>query len=253
MAFGDQGVREDLIGRPVYVWDQAGVWKEIYCLDNGANTISYEIPEYPNVHTLADALNIIFKTDLVVKYFNGGGVYELGTIIEQVPLSWEYNKQVTSQTISPEIGSLNPNTRDMVYNPREPIKEDVTFTLIGSDGASENSATTSIMFKNKRWWGTSLRNSMSSEIIRSLQSFEFADRREIEFTFDGAGKYLWYCYPSRFDEGLQEPVIWVNGLIYTSVQIFKVDILNARGYLETYTAIRSNKVLYGDNSSFVLQ
>jgi hypothetical protein len=81
---------------------------------------------------------------LTIISFTGGSVHETGEIVHSVTLTWAYNKEILSQSIS-GIGELDPSTRSIVVT-RE-IATNTTFTLSAIDGASNSaSASTSVTF-----------------------------------------------------------------------------------------------------------
>jgi len=165
-----------------------------------AQDVAYTNEQYPTMKTLQDAMDkLLYITPSVS--MSGGGSYERGTAISSVNLAWNWNKKITSQSLNAGIGALDPSVRSYTYTPAEPITSNTTFTISGSDGTTSKSASTSVSFFIKKYYGASALEELSDEDIRALTNAT-SSRALASTNFDfGSGKYWYYCIPKETDNG----------------------------------------------------
>jgi hypothetical protein len=87
------------------------------------------------------------------------------------------------------------------------------------------------------YWGTSSLTGLTEGDITGLTYQYDYTSREREIILNGGGKYIYYCYPTSFGEG----IFMVNGF-YTA---FIMDIVNLNGM--NYYTYRSQYIQYGLN------
>ena len=175
------------------------VENKIANIEPSASDIAYSNSQYPSMQTLQDAMDkLLYVTPSVS--ISGGGTYEIGRVIESVTLNWSWNKAITSQSLNQGIGSLDISLRTYTYSTA--ISTNTTFTITGSDGTTTKSASTSVNFLPKRYWGTTTTPTITDSQILGLSS-ELASNRQQKRTFNcSGGKYWWFVIPTSYCNGI---------------------------------------------------
>jgi len=205
-----------------------------------AYAVSYTTALYPSIDNVGEALDRIFYVAVGVTFFSGGSVHEIGESVASVALTWGYNKDVTSQSISNGIGSLDPE--DRAVTAFGPFTTNQTWALTASDGTTNTGASTSLSFARKRYWGASANESLTASQIRALNQ-EFASNNDKAVTYDcSGGKYPFFCYPTSF--GVLSAVT-VGGLAFSDFSQNVISFQNASGHTENYYVTRFNGIQTG--------
>jgi hypothetical protein len=109
-----------------------------------------------------------------------------------------------------------------------------TYTLTYSDGRTTQSASTAVIFRQKRYWGLSSLLTLASADILALDS-EFTTTKTQTRLFYPTNQYLYFDYPADFGEA----AFVVNGLTNTAWEKTTVNVTNAAGYESFYFVYRS--------------
>lgn len=199
--------------------------------------------EYINgdIKTVKEALDQLLYISPDITSFTGGGTYEKGSVINNVNLSWTLNKGITSQSINQGIGDLDISLRKYDISEAN-LTEDTTYTLTVSDGKNSDSASTSVLFRQKGYWGVSTETSLTNEQILAL-SQEFSTGRNQNRTFDcSGGKYFYFVIPTQYCNGIQ---FKVGGLSFTGIEETTIQLTNASGYEASYNVYRCSNIQTG--------
>jgi hypothetical protein len=132
-----------------------------------------------------------------------------------------------------------------------------TFTLVANSTDKSVTRTTSITWSWKRYWGTSVDQTISDADILALtgagvgSGSEFATNRVKSYDgIDGAGNYLVFAFPSSFGT----PVFIINGLTSTAFTKVRDDaFINASGGTTNYQIWVSNSAMNSPINSFNIQ
>ena len=190
--------------------------------------------------------------DLVINTFtNNKQVNEKGQTITEILFQWTYNDATDpaiSQNIDNGIGDIPvPNLSKLATGLN--ITTDTTFTLTASNGVTDPDPTkqTSVVFRNRRYWGVNDSATIDNDGILALSNSELATNRLTTKTFDCSGNepdgnYIWICYPKSWGQG----EFWLNGFL-TEFQKNELSFTNAYGHTEDYYAYRSPNPYNGDN------
>lgn len=174
---------------------------------------------------------------------HGGGTYEKGMVIENVHLTWELNKIVTSQTIFPAIGKVDAELRSCNIENAN-ISEDTTYTILVSDGRNAATSETQILFKQYIYWGSSSSTDLDNqEIIIFSKEFESTDTNVVTFDCSG-GKYFYIITPSKYSDDI---TFKINGFVFSDMVESEILLTNASGYTSPYTIFRSNNIQTGSS------
>lgn len=210
----------------------AGTLADVTAVD-----VAYDNPSYPTVDAALD--HLLYVPLVVSSFVNNVGTVEVGAEVTSVTLSWAYNKDVVSQGISGYAPSLNPAVRSFTVT--TPITASTTFTLTASDGRTNVAVTSSVLFRQKRYWGVSPVPSLVDADILALTGSEFAIGRGTSKTLTAAGQYLYFAYPAAWGEA----TFTVNGLLNTAWEKTTRTFVNASGHASTYHIYRSQYLLTG--------
>lgn len=245
-GLSDRGVRQDLVGRPVYEWDGAD-WNHVYDLDGAANTTAYINSGYPSIATVSDALDTILYTPITVNMI-GGGNYEKGQSIATVNLSWTLNKTPISQSIDQGVGSILPNITNHTINGAN-LTANKTYTITVSDGTQTAQNSTSYNFYNRAYWGIGAANQSSDVFILGLANSALTNQRQRTISFNvGAGQRGYYIIPSSFGT----PVFVVGGFEGGFEYVGQVSHINTFGHVEFYNVYQTEQENIG-NTTVVVQ
>ncbi len=208
-------------------------------IEPDAQDIAYTNDQYPTMHNLQDAMDKLLYVTPTVS-ISGGGNYEIGSTRATTTLTWTWNKTIQSQSLNQGIGNLDPTLRTYTYE--SPISTDTTFTITGTDGTTQKSASTNLRFLPKRYWGVSAKTSLTDEEIIALSS-ELSTSRAQTRTFDcSGGKYFYFAIKTSYCNGIK---FKVGGLSFSDMLVETRQFTNASGYTDSYNIYRVNNIQTG--------
>lgn len=221
-------------------------------IDNGTPTgVPLQKTGSNNIGAL-NGLSAEFIKDLQTldTFTNTAGTQLIGSTLSTVTFNWTYNRNSdnpSSQQIE-GFDAIDTSLRTITLEDLN-ITSNTTFTLnaVGDDvnwGASEgneSSRTTSIAFRNLRYWGVSqdiLDDETSHEdLIEALVNTEFAmtkaTTKNINASVNGGNNYVYVLQPAS----LGTPTVYVGGFEVAPIITNIVDLANDEGYEETYLLI----------------
>lgn len=203
--------------------------------------VNHDNPDYPTVDSALDYL--LYKAPAVSAFTNNVNVVEMGSTVNAAILNWSFNKTMVSQIIT-DIGDIPVATTTKSLSGLN-LTIDKTWTLTGTDEkGAVVSKTTSINFRNKRYWGVSANPSLVDADILALSGSEFATDYKASKTFDASGgKYIYFIVPSTF--GLDNTHFKMGGLANSDWIKTTVQFKNASGYSTSYDIFRSTNIQSG--------
>jgi hypothetical protein len=195
-----------------------------------------------------------------------------GTVIDELNLTWVYNKAIVSQTLT-NTGSLTPpslTTTEFSYNyTGQNVQNNLSLTIQGNDGLAQPgsiaSDTKSISFGNIMWIGagTSKINESTAGIeafIESLSGVIKTSRNHTYFATGGVNQKHFVAYPAAFGLGTFTKGIFtggyirlknVGGTLKSVLGIGDIEspitITNSKGYSENYYIYESEYDNQADN------
>ena len=180
---------------------------------------------------------ITFNNNCDNKGANSSNIFEKGTVVNKVVLTWILNKTAKTVTVdNDDVTGTNSKTYDNLS-----LSNNKTYTLKFTDVRNASaSATTSIYFRNKIYLGTSsMTENFDSDFIISLSNKTFATSNSAFGTKTisaGDTEYIYYASPSSFGTPS-----WTDGAgIYTFDKMKSFDFTNESGYVENYTVWRAS-------------
>ena len=211
-----------------------------------AEDVTYNNPNYSQLTSVDLALDKILDKLYYVKpsitSFNmspSTTQYEKGQTVSSLSFTWSYNKNITSQSLS--NCSITLSDRKATYS--TPITSNKSFTLTCSDGENTASASKSIAFFDKIYWGSKDKSSLDSEFILSLSNSKFATAKAGTYSMTiPAGEYGYIAIPSSFGELSS---VWIGGFEATVLNRGEIDFTNASGYTSKYKIYRTGRAGLG--------
>ena len=209
-----------------------------------AADVSYTNAEHSDMNTVKKALDgILSKLYYVEPKINSFTMtpstaeYEVGQTVSEVSFAWAYNKDVVSQTLT-DCTLADNTVRTATYS--TPISSNKTFTLTASDGEKSVTASKSISFKHKIYWGSSATTAdFTSAFILGLSGKKFATGYKGSYSMTvGSGEYGYLCYPSSWGNVSSW---WIGGFEVTTTDCGTISFTNASGNTTTFRITRTSK------------
>ena len=190
------------------------------------------------------ALDELLYKDLVISLnANKSNTLEKGTIINEVIFTWNYNKDIISQSFNGSV--LESNLRSFTYSSE--FSSNKTFSLKANDGKKDFTKSISFSFLNGRYWGVSSESAYNSDFIKSL-SRELTSSKAKTFTVNCLeNQYIYYCVPSSFGNCSFK----VGGFEGGFNKIDTIQFTNASGYTESYDIYKSANSNLGNTTVVV--
>lgn len=209
-----------------------------------ASGVNYTNASYPSLDNVKKAIdNLISKVYYVAPTIDTFTMtpstteYEIGSTVNELVFAWTYNKDVTSQTLT-DCTLADETVRTATYSTA--ITTNKTFTLNASDGEKSVSASKSISFKHKIYWGSSsTTEDFTSAFILGLSGKKFATGYKGSYSMTvGSGEYGYLCYPSSWGNVSSW---WIGGFEVTTTDCGTISFTNASGNTTTFRITRTSK------------
>lgn len=168
-------------------------------------------------------------------------IAELGSVIENLVLTWDYNREIVSQFLD-EV-SLGLSVREQSF---ENITSNRTFTMVSkSKMGVEKTINYTVSFANGIYYGKSSEETINADFFNTLTKTLSNSKSRSIIVNAGKGEYIYYCYPVRLGE---DAIFTVNGFDggFNKVAIYA--LINANGYTEDYVVYKSTNANLGNTS-----
>ena len=217
--------------------------------------IAYTNAQYPEMKTVADALDQLLYVNPAVSTFTSNpafGDYEIGSTVSNPRFTWSYNKAIVNQNLKvggTTIALDDPQVREHAYT--GDITSATTFTISGNDNKLKAcSRTGTFNFKHKRYFGVAeVPAEYNSDFILGLTGKEFCTgRTKSAFSLNaGAGQYMFYCFPASYGT----PTFNVGGFDGGFELAATIDFTNASGNTTSFVIWKSENANLGTQSIIV--
>lgn len=231
---------------------------EVYAAKGHTHTtadVAYTNEQYPNMATVADALDQLLYVTPAVKTFTASpafGDYEIGATVSNPRFTWSYNKAIVNQNLKAGGSALpldDQQAREYAYT--GDITSNTIFTISGSDNKAKSCTSRgSFNFKHKRYFGVAeVPAEYNSDFILGLSGKEFCTGREKgAFSLTaGAGQYYFYCFPATYGT----PTFNVGGFDGGFELAATIDFTNASGNTTSFVIWKSENANLGTQSIIV--
>lgn len=189
-----------------------------------------------NTSLFADVSQLMEKVFPFTISFAGGGIYEKGSI-RTINLTWDYDRDITSQSVNGETIAVDIRTKQYTD-----VVSDSTYNLSAVYDGQTYTKSTSVEFRLKKYYGVSAHEMLTDEEVLALNA-SWAVRVQSSTVFDcTGGKYPYYILPASMASGIQ---FWIGGLRNSDWTAEVRDITNTYGHTESYTIFRLNSIQTG--------
>lgn len=175
----------------------------------------------------------------ILTFTNSVGAAEIGSTVADDTLSWTLQGTPTSQSIDNGVGSVPVGTLSVLAT--GPWTTDQTWTLTVADSTTTDTASTSLLFLPKLYWGANAATSLATDAEVIALSSMLAAARQMSQTITCAAEYIYIALPTAYGT----PLFNVNGLLNTAWTKVTRAFTNASGYTQSYDIWRSDNLLTG--------
>ena len=210
-------------------------------LGNSAENISYDNASFQDLTNvklaLDDILAKLYYVEPAITSFTmtpSTTQYEVGTVVNGVSFTWTTNKDITSQTLT-GCTLADETVRTASYT--TDISANKTFTLAISDGQKSATASKTISFLHKVYWGSATEPSggYTSAWILALSNSKLASSANGSYSFNaGSGEYAYFAMP----QSMKKNSAWVNGFNTDLEDCGNISFTNASGNTSTFSIVR---------------
>ena len=172
-----------------------------------------------------------------------GGTYEIGsTITAPITFNWNYNKDITTQTLT-DCPLVDNTIRTATYN--TDITSNKTFTLTANDGKNNVSKNISYSFTNKVWYGSAAEGTYDDTFILGLSNGKLQTSKSGTYTVTVADReYFFIAMPQSYNNA-DKLVGKIGGFETEFSRIATVNHTNASGYATNYNIYKSTNASLG--------
>lgn len=216
-----------------------------------AENVSYS--EDSNVKLALDDLyeklgDLMYIPISITTFTSNKGTVEMGSVITDVILNWNYNKVPTKLTLDNE--TLDVNLKNKALSGQN-IRVNKQFTLKATDERNAVATkTTSITFLNGVYHGIGDNlgiDGITNEFVLSLTKTLQSSRAKTFTVNAGVGKHIYYIIPSRY--GI--PIFKIGGFEGGFGKLGTVNFTNISGYEENYDVYKSSNANLGNTTVVV--
>lgn len=159
--------------------------------EKAVQQILYSNEEYPSIKTLKEALDTVLYKDLTITVKITPSIAELGDSVEDVLLTWVYNKtNIKQQTV--DNVTIDNDLRQLALD--GPIVATTTKKVIGNDGTKTASGSATINFYPGIYYGTGV----AQPIITNMQRLLLPSRTCRITTNAKTNEYIWILLPTSY-------------------------------------------------------
>lgn len=215
-----------------------------------AEDVGYTNDEHPTMTDVKKALDEliakVYYVEPAVSSFTmtpAATQYEVGQSVASLDFAWTYNKDVVSQSLTDvPAAAADPKARAGSFS--GPITSNKTFTLSCSDGTKSASASKTISFSHKIYWGVSDKtDAFDSAFILGLANKEFASGYKGKRSMNaGSGQYAFVACPASW--GMPNSCK-IGGFGTDLVDCGTISFTNASGGVEQYKIVRTSNAGLG--------
>lgn len=208
----------------------------------------YFNPAYPLLTTTQLALDyLLYLPPQITGFSNSVGTVEIGGTVHAVNLAWSFNKAMT--TVMLNGVAVSPPTLTAESLTGLNLTANTSYTLSASDGTDTVSATTTVSFSARRWWGASPLAALASSDILALGNSEFAGSFAQSKSLSATAAYFYFAWPASF--GMPN-AFTVGGLASSGWVQATVAHTNASGHTQNYYTFRSQYLQNGTDINIVV-
>lgn len=215
-----------------------------------ADSVRYYKKGYEELSSVKSALDYLLYSELTLSISNNVNVVEQGSTVNAVTLTYGLSKEALSASINQGVGvgvvNASAGTHTIALASQS-ITSNRTYTFTAADDRVTPTASTSVTFQWKRYWGISDLTALNNAQVLALGNGQLTNSLNATFNFDGlVDDYVFMCFP----QSLGTPVFRVNGLIVVFEASQIASFTNSSGGVTVYNVYRSVNKLNGSVTVF---
>lgn len=216
----------------------------IESIPSGGSNNAYDIIyDESNVGAILD--NLLYVAIAITSFTSNVKNQEKGSVVNDVTLSWNYNKLPETLTLNNE--SLDVSTKSKVLT-NQNITSNKTWTLKATDArGAVSQKSTSISFLNGVYYGIGTvtdTSGVTNDFIQGLTKVLASSRARTFSVNAGSGQYIYYAIPVA----MGKPTFYVGGFEGGFDLLHTFLYTNSKGYSENYYVYKSTNSSLGSTS-----
>lgn len=228
---------------PIVGEDGNITFKDNSVLGGNAETVTYNNADYPELTNVDSALDKILSKIYYIEpkitsftMTPPATEYEIGTVVDDLQFNWSLNKEIVSQSLTD--CTITVDDRSATYS--ESLKNTKTFTLTISDGEKSATASKTIKFLNKAYWGSAEEpTDYDSAFILGLSSNKLSSGKNGTYSMTvGNGQYGYLALPTSFGTVTS---CWIGGFEVSLSNCGSIAFTNASGNTSSYTIYKTER------------
>lgn len=211
-----------------------------------SSTVAGKVKAGSDFDVADDGTLSLYKA-IALSYLNGGSQNELGSTVDNVTLTWDWNKAPTALTLDGTDvakGEDGAFPKSMALT-KQGLTKNRTYTLVATDArGAKSTKTATVSFLNRVYFGVGAAgaDAVDSAFILGLKDSALASTRARTFTETAAaGEYIFYAIPAA----MGAPKFTVGGFEGGFSKLKTLDHTNASGHTESYDVWRSDNAGLG--------
>jgi hypothetical protein len=188
----------------------------------------------------------LYSAPTITAFANNQNPQEIGATVTSTILTWtRAGGPVTSLSLDNSIGSLATNLTSYVHTSSYTTAR--TYTLTASDGTTAATASTTVNFYSRIYWGASAQTASTitdGQIIALSGGSAYATTRTMTQTITSANNYMFVCYPAAWGAATFK----VGGFDDTGWNLTTRNFTNASGGVVSYNIYQHWPANIGDYS-----
>jgi hypothetical protein len=193
---------------------------------------------------LTDVIDeLLYEVLGILSFTASQTIYEKGQVLNSIGLTWSYNKDIESQTITgtgvvPPTLLVSDRSKTVTLSG---VSTNTTIILTAddviADGNPSKTANINLQFLNKIYYGKAIHpGTINSAFLLGLSFSNLQSNRVSNFTVNtGANEYIWFALPEAYGV----PTFYANGFEGGFVLENTFSFINASGHTENYRVYRS--------------
>lgn len=218
--------------------------KAIESIPSGGSNNAYDIIYgESNVGAILD--DLLYVAIAITSFTSNVGNQEKGSVVNNVTLSWNYNKLPETLTLNNESLDVSSKSKSLT---NQNITSNKTWTLKATDSrGAVSQKNVSISFLNGVYYGIgSITESsgITNEFIQGLTKVLASSRNRTFSVNAGTGQYIYYAIPVV----MGKPTFYVGGFEGGFDLLHTFLYTNSKGYSENYYVYKSTNSSLGSTS-----
>lgn len=186
--------------------------------------------------------DLLYEPIEITELINNVSTAEMGSIVNDVTISWKTNKNPTSLTLNGTSIDVSETNKELTGLG---LTENKSWKLVATDERDAIAEkTTMLNFHNGVYYGVAAESTYDSAFILTLEKVLSGTKARTITVNAGPGQYIYYCLPAR----LGTPLFNVGGFDGGFKKVATISFANISGYTENYDIWKSDNSNLGSTT-----